>query len=627
MLEDIAKGVTNKGALSFRSTCRTKWVTRPGRTAGRRIAADAEEFPDYQELNPDRRRPAPRWVGGRPCPSPDRLGSDFAYLQARGMLSLPQTWVLPWVAEQLRSRKETPGRENDVQGMRSSPITWLMLLAIVLVAGLAYLDEERESAAALSDFAQEQTALANSLAAALNVRLVAAHQDAIAVMQSRLAGHAVIPAIVERYLSIGFRPGATASLAPPSLRDGTVRLSFPVADDTTVDLTTSLAALLSDLKSTERPNRITLLLRAPGTAGFHTSDGRFLRVDEILAALDDGRRFVRLAPREAGRLGLPARTALAGLASIDGGGSGQWGIVAVASAERERDRERWARWRLVLSVAAASGLVLTFGGLARRNERKELLLHHRLAMTDLCRQRDERLEQAGRVATMGTLAVGVAHEISTPLGIIAGRAEQLLVRVADDERATSGIRVILEQIDRINRVIRGLLGLARGDRPTAEPVEPGALVHGAVILVEHRFENAGVQLFAEVSSALPIVHGDPRLLEHAVVNLLLNACDACARGGTVTVTAQCDPGDGTNHALTIVVVDDGPGISPADVERVLEPFFSTKPSGKGTGIGLAIVQEIVTSHRGSLALESVAPHGTRAVIRLPISEDVTHARK
>jgi signal transduction histidine kinase len=148
------------------------------------------------------------------------------------------------------------------------------------------------------------------------------------------------------------------------------------------------------------------------------------------------------------------------------------------------------------------------------------------------------------------------------------------------------------------------------------------LVAESVALVEHRFAKAGVRLVVEVAANLPIIHGDPRLLEHAVVNLLLNACDACANKGTVTVLARA--GDG-NRGLAIVVVDDGPGISPANAGRVLEPFFSTKPSGQGTGIGLALVQEIVASHRGSLALESVLPHGTRATIKLPSSEENSHA--
>jgi len=466
--------------------------------------------------------------------------------------------------------------------MKTSPIFWLMLLAISAIGGLAYIDEEREGAAALADFAQEQTTLAQSLAMALSAQLSSVAHDASTVSQIHLAEGPEIPSVLERYLSRMVRPSGAA----------------------------------------EQPNRLLVLLQPPDTAKFYTTDGRFIAASEIHAALEQGRTYLRLAPAEAGRLGLPARTALAGLSRVDTGPAGAWGIAAVASAERERDRERWARWRLLLSVAAASSLVLSFGGLAMRNQRKELLLRHRLELADLSGQRDDRLQRAGRAATMGTLAVGVAHEISTPLGIIAGRAEQLVPKLANDERAAGSVRIILEQIDRIHRIIRGLLGLARGDRPTAEPVEPAALVAGAVTLVEHRFAKAGVRLLIEVSPNLPIIHGDPRLLEHAVVNLMLNACDACANEGSVTVLASA--GDG-NRGLVVSVVDDGPGISPANAGRVLEPFFSTKPSGQGTGIGLAIVQEIVASHRGSLALESVLPHGTRATIKLPSSEEATHA--
>ena len=466
--------------------------------------------------------------------------------------------------------------------MKTSPIFWLMLLAISAIGGLAYIDEEREGAAALADFAQEQTTLAQSLAMALSSQLSSATHDASTVAQSHPTEGPEIPSVLERYLSLMVRPSGAA----------------------------------------EPPNRLMVLLQPPDIAKFYTTDGRFIAAPEIHAALAQGQTYLRLAPAEAGLLGLPARTALAGLSRVDTGPAGAWGIAAVASAERERDRERWARWRLLLSVAAASGLVLSFGGLAMRNQRKELLLRHRLELADLSGQRDDRLQRAGRAATMGTLAVGVAHEISTPLGIIAGRAEQLVPKLVSDERAAGSVRIILEQIDRIHRIIRGLLGLARGDRPTAEPVRPAALVAGAVALVEHRFTKAGVRLLIEVAPDLPIIHGDPRLIEHAVVNLMLNACDACANEGTVTVLASA--GDG-NRGLVISVVDDGPGISPANAGRVLEPFFSTKPSGQGTGIGLAIVQEIVASHRGSLALESVLPHGTRATIKLPSSEETTHA--
>jgi signal transduction histidine kinase len=498
------------------------------------------------------------------------------------LVALPTIHLpLRTVAKRTADTKAQATRATGDGRMKNSLIFWLMLLAIVAIAGLAYVDEEREGAAALADLAQEQTTLAQNLAMALSAQLSATQQDALTVSPSHPSERPEIPSVLAIYLS----------------------------------------QLVHASGSAESPNRLMVLLQPPGTAKVYASDGRFMEAPEIHAALEAGRSYLRLAPAEAGRLGLPARMALAGFSRFETGLAGRWGIAAVASAERERDRERWARWRLLLSVAAASGLVLTFGGLALRNQRKELLLRHRLELADLSGQRDDRLQRAGRAATMGTLAVGVAHEISTPLGIIAGRAEQLVPKLASDERAAGNVRIILEQIDRIHRIIRGLLGLARGDRPTAEAVMPAALVAGAVALVEHRFAQAGVRVVAEVAPNLPIINGDPRLLEHAVVNLLLNACDACPSQGTVRVLARA--GDG-NRGLVIVVIDDGPGISPANAGRVLEPFFSTKPSGQGTGIGLAIVQEIVANHRGSLALEAVLPHGTRATIKLPSSEENTH---
>ena len=353
---------------------------------------------------------------------------------------------------------------------------------------------------------------------------------------------------------------------------------------------------------------------------------RTISIDRIPADLEGARVFVgsqiRSAPLQAAiarhdttlridrdaaaELGFPRRTAVAGLAYTP-----QGAIVVVASAERERDREQRARFRLVLAVALAGGLVFLFGGLALRLQRSELVLEHQ-------RQRDERLERASKAAIMGTLAMGIAHEISTPLGIIVGRAEQLAPRTGQDERGARAVRAILEQCERISQVIRAFLGLVRGDNPEASKLLPKEVALGARTMVEHRFENAGVNLQVTAPDALPPLHGDARLLEHALINLLLNACDACPRGGTVSLTVQA-----STDEVAFVVEDDGAGISPEDLARVTEPFFTTK-AGRGSGLGLAIASEIVKSHRGRLALEPRSPRGTRATIALPLARKEAH---
>jgi signal transduction histidine kinase len=106
------------------------------------------------------------------------------------------------------------------------------------------------------------------------------------------------------------------------------------------------------------------------------------------------------------------------------------------------------------------------------------------------------------------------------------------------------------------------------------------------------------------------------LLEHALVNLLLNACDACEAGGTVELTAGA-----RNGHVVFAVADDGVGISRQDIDHAMEPFFTTKSAGEGTGLGLTIAREIVMSHRGSLQLDPRSPRGTRAVLELPIPEE------
>jgi signal transduction histidine kinase len=489
-----------------------------------------------------------------------------------------------------------------------------MLLAVASVAALAYWDEQRESAAALEDFAQEQATLASSLAAELDTRLSEARRDALVAAEAEAGSRPIPTSVLERYSAVRTKLRAPAL---PASSAGQLQVSVPLADGQRIELAISMRDLLARAGAIERPDELALLLSPPASSTFHTTSGRLLVSTPLARAFDQGKAWLRLAPEQAASLGLPRRTALAGLAQIDAGPLGRWSIVAVASARRERDREQHAQWRLVLAVVFASGLVLAFGGVALRTQRKELALAHELAIANLQRQRDERLERANKAAILGTLAMGIAHEVSTPLGVIAGRAEQLLPKFTQDERAARSLRTILEQTDRISQIIRALLGLARGASPSAHGIAPPAIVEGAVTLVEHRFAEANVALVADVPQDLPEVHGDLRLLQHALVNLLLNACDACAPGARVEVQVRA-----TSSALGLVVNDDGAGISPSTAALATEPFFTTK--GHGSGLGLAIANEIVKSHGGSLRIAPRLPRGTHACIELPLAKRASH---
>jgi signal transduction histidine kinase len=303
---------------------------------------------------------------------------------------------------------------------------------------------------------------------------------------------------------------------------------------------------------------------------------------------------------------------MAGLATVEAGALGHWGVVAVATAARQRDREGRAFWRLVLSVALASGLVLVFGGLTLRTQRRELVAQRELAVATVEHERDERLARAERVATMGTFAMGVVHEVSTPLGVILGRAEQIRARLREDDRSVHAASAIIGQVDRIQLIIRRFLDMARGGRPSLARIRPADLAQSAAASVQHRFTKASVSLVTEAPADRPEVHGDRPLLEQALVNLLLNACDACSAGGHVELAVESKGG-----RVTFLVTDDGVGIPVADVARVTDPFFTTKAADRGTGLGLAIASEIAKSHRGELTIAPHGTRGTRACLEIP----------
>jgi two-component system, NtrC family, sensor kinase len=451
---------------------------------------------------------------------------------------------------------------------RRWPLVASMFLAIALVTGLAWWDEQREAEAALLDLETEQSILAASVAGSLRAHLATVTRD------------------------------ATPDVRPDDLFEREPRLV--------------------------RRDELMVFVVPPGDPTLHGMDGRIVSSAPLRQALDRDASTVRLSRPEAAEIGLPARTSMAGLAHVDAGALGRWGVVVVASAARERDREKRAMGRLVLGVLLAAGLVLAFGGAALRRQRKELELLRELAVAEVEGERDAELQRAGRVATMGTFAMGIAHEVATPLGVIVGRAEQLMARVQDDERATRNAQSILQQADRIQHIVRRFLDLARGGPPSLERADPAEVVRAATDAVEHRFAKATVTLSADIPGSMPPIRCDRDLLEQAVVNLLLNACEACGPGGHVEITVHSDA-----ERVAVVVTDDGVGISAENAQRAREPFFTTKHAVNGpigAGLGLAIATEIVKSHRGELTIGPGAGKGTRACIEIPIAAASGDAR-
>ena len=263
-----------------------------------------------------------------------------------------------------------------------------------------------------------------------------------------------------------------------------------------------------------------------------------------------------------------------------------------------RDRQIHEQWRLALSVLIVAVVVVGFGTFARRRQRAQLEL-----------EREAALAKADKMAAIAALSSGIAHEIGTPLGVMVGRLEQAVERT-EDPKTRAALDVAFEQIDRIRGIVRGSLALARGEAPQLVKTEPRRIAERAAGLVRHRFESAGVELAVDTDTDLPDIACDPGLFEQAVVNVLLNACEATPRGGAVHLSVTTREG-----RVEFVVDDDGAGIPDEIAKRATEPFFSTRREKGGSGLGLTIAREIVAHHAGTLTLAKREDgRGTRAAI-------------
>jgi two-component system NtrC family sensor kinase len=253
-----------------------------------------------------------------------------------------------------------------------------------------------------------------------------------------------------------------------------------------------------------------------------------------------------------------------------------------------------------------------FGGMALRQQWRKREVAQQLEVSALLREREKLLARADKLATLAALSSGIAHEVATPLGTIMARVEQVLPALAHAPKAAAALAVVSQQVERIQAIISGVLGLVRGELPPFVRAHAPELARTAMGLVHHRFGEAGVQLELDAPGELPAVLCNPPMLEQALANLLLNACDASQPETTVRICVRAQAG-----RLSFAVEDEGEGIAQENVDRVREPFFTTKPEGRGTGLGLAIAREIVSHHGGRLSLEQRASRGTRAVIELP----------
>ncbi|HEX2188888.1 MAG TPA: ATP-binding protein [Longimicrobiaceae bacterium] len=225
------------------------------------------------------------------------------------------------------------------------------------------------------------------------------------------------------------------------------------------------------------------------------------------------------------------------------------------------------------------------------------------------RARLKRMYRAERLATAGELAAGAAHEIRNPLAAIRSAIQYLRGDYAEGSDRASLVDDLLSEVDRIDGIVEGLLSFARPPVSLPEPVELPELLGQSVGLVAARARGQRVSVALDVPPVLSL-HADPNQLKQVLLNVFLNALQAMPDGGELRVSAAP-----RGRAVELRVADTGPGIAPEHLDRVFDPFFTTRP--EGTGLGLSICYGIVERHGGEMEVRSEPGSGTEVVVRLP----------
>ena len=227
---------------------------------------------------------------------------------------------------------------------------------------------------------------------------------------------------------------------------------------------------------------------------------------------------------------------------------------------------------------------------------------------------EEQLRLSEKMAAIGLLAAGVAHEVNTPLTGISSFTQLLLERSEPTDPRRELLEKIERQTFRAAKIVNNLLNLSKPSSGEAAPVDVNVIVGDVLSLLEHQLRMSRVQVRRELSDVPVIVRGQEYKLQQVFLNLFLNARDAMPKGGWLSVGTRVRAGD-----VMVDVSDTGVGIPPEHLSRIYDPFFTTKADGRGTGLGLSVTYGIVQEHGGTLSCESDYGQGTRFKLILPLA--------
>jgi signal transduction histidine kinase len=221
------------------------------------------------------------------------------------------------------------------------------------------------------------------------------------------------------------------------------------------------------------------------------------------------------------------------------------------------------------------------------------------------RRIEQRLLHSEKLVTAGQLAAGIAHEVGTPLNVARGRIELSLSHLGPEHAEASNHRIVMDQIDRVTKLIQQLLDYVRPAPTTVQAVDLARSLHGVRELLAPEASKRNVTLHLDSPESQPTFRADPDQVQQIIVNLTLNAIDACERGGNIWMRSKR-----RSDSLVLEISDDGPGIARELQKQVFDPFFTTKKRGQGTGLGLWVVAQLVRAQSAEIELDSNPGKGT-----------------
>jgi len=230
----------------------------------------------------------------------------------------------------------------------------------------------------------------------------------------------------------------------------------------------------------------------------------------------------------------------------------------------------------------------------------------------------EQIINAEKLASLGRMAAGVAHELNSPLTGIVTFAHLMRERTAPDKKQDiEDLDTIIEQAERCTKIIKGMLGFARKGASEATETDVNDLLRETVGMVQNQIKVQNIGIEVALGEGLPQIHIDPNQLQQVFLNLITNAVDAMGEHGRISIATRL-VGATPEQNVEIEITDTGPGIYPNNLDKIFEPFFTTKPVGKGTGLGLPVSYGIVKKHDGDIVVKSKLGEGTSFFVRLPV---------